>query len=391
MTKNFMRGARLISLAMPLLLGAWGSALGQTPPSGVGSTFPAQLHQDLMPGNWTYGPAVGASENIYFLTDSGANFAAGESALTSSDLMTYTNAAIWGPVIQVPAAAAAVLLPYKESGVTTLNLATAELCRIFSFSPAARNWNQITTAADDGAVGPASAIQVVYRNEVVGSGTTYLLSRFLNAACGSYLPPNKFFTVSSVFQTMVATALPTLTATQDANGDGLPDAWVGVQGDAGMSLASNQLHRLGYISPDPAYTSATNDHVARVNGLMPTATGIQAMLPAPPSGANRLNPLNWVPAYVVPVGAYPIWGTTNLLFAQCYQGGFGTPAMGAALKSFLTGFSSGGFDLAITARNFVPLPLAWKTAIADAFLTGSDGNGLAFGNAADCSGIPGRP
>jgi len=37
------------------------------------------------------------------------------------------------------------------------------------------------------------------------------------------------------------------------------------------------------------------------------------------------------------------------------------------------------------------LPSTWKTAITDAFLTGSDGNGLAFGNAADCSGITGRP
>jgi ABC-type phosphate transport system substrate-binding protein len=356
-----------------------------------GSTFPAPPHMDLIPTGWTYSPTIGTSENAAFLTDATVSLAAGESALTSSILATYTNAPTWGPLIQVPVSAGAVLLPYKESGVATLNLSTGELCRIFSFSPAARNWNQITTAADDGAAGPATAIQVAYRNEVAGSGTTYLLSRFLNAACGSYLPVNKFFTVSSVFQTMVATALPTLTATQDANGDGLPDAWVGVQGDAGMSLASGQLHRLGYISPDPAYTIATNDHVARVNGFMPTAPTIQAMLPPPPSGSNRLNPLNWVPGYVVPTGAYPIWGTTNLLLGQCYLGGFATGTRGASFKSYLSGFSSGGFDLALAAHNLVPLPSTWKTAITDAFLTGSDGNGLAFGNAADCSGITGRP
>lgn len=390
MTNTLMKSAMVFSLAVSGLFGIMGNASAQTA-IVRGSTFPAPLHMDLMPAGWTYSPTVGTSENAAFLTDATVSLAAGESALTSSILATYTNAPTWGPVIQVPVAAGAVLLPYKQSGVTTLNLTTGELCRIFSFSPAARNWNQITTAADDGATGPVSAIQMVYRNETGGSGTTYLLSRFLNAACGPHLPANKFFTVSSVFQTMVATALPTLTATQDANGDGLPDAWVGVQGDAGMSLASSQLHRLGYISPDPAYTSATNDHVARVNGFMPSAPGIQAMLPSPPSGTNRLNPLNWVPAYVVPAGAYPIWGTTNLLLGQCYLGGFGVGTKAASIKSYLLGFSSGGFDLALAARNLVPLPSAWKTAITDAFLTGSDGNGLALGNAADCSGINGRP
>lgn len=387
---NFLVKSAMLSLAMSVFLGAMGSTSAQAT-TVRGSTFPAPLHMDLMPAGWIYSPAVGTSENAAFLTDASVSLAAGESPLTSSTLATYTNAPIWGPVIQVPVAAGAVLLPYKENGITTLNLTTAELCRIFSFSPAARNWNQIATAADDGAAGPASAIQVVYRNEVAGSGTTYLLSRFLNAACGPHLPVNKFFTVSSGFQAMVATALPTLTPTQDANGDGLPDAWVGVQGDAGMSLASSQLHRLGYISPDPAYTSATNDHVARVNGFMPTAPAIQAMLPAPPSGSNRLNPLNWIPGYVVPAGAYPIWGTTNLLLGQCYLGGFGAGTSGASFRSYLSGFSSGGFDLALAAHNLVPLPSTWKTAITDAFLTGSDGNGLAFGNAADCGGITGRP
>ncbi|MGJ7498845.1 hypothetical protein ACSFBF_00655 [Variovorax sp. ZT5P49] len=372
-----------------------GAASAQTV-TGGGASLPALLYQDIIGGGpilgtWTYTSSSSGTGKSTFLTGSTFNYAGSDSALTSADLATYTNGATWGPIFQVPSVATPVLLPYKETNVTTLNLTTAQVCRIFSFQPSSRTWNQVTTAADDGAVGSASAIAVVFRNEAAGSGTTELLARFLNAACGPFLPAGKSFTVSNVFKNVVATALPTLTAAQDANGDGIPDVWVGAAGSGGVKTALATDHRFGYLSPDVDYTGNANNVVARIDGLLPTEASVQAALPAPPSGADRLDPLKWVPAYAIPSGAYPIFGTTNLLLGQCYAGGFGSGTRGAAVKDFLTNFNTSAYDSYITSRHFVRLPAAWKTAISDAFLTGADGNGLAFGNSADCNGIAGRP
>jgi len=395
---NFKLVALTAVAAVAMMAGA---ASAQTV-TGGGASLPASLYQGIIAGGpilgtWTYTSSSSGTGKTNFLTGSTFNYAGSDSALTSADLATYTTGSTWGPIIQVPAVATPVLLPYKENNgtaattVSTLNLTTAEVCRIFSFSPAARTWNQVSTVADEGVAGTTSAIQVVFRDEAAGSGTTELLSRFLNAACGPFLPAGKSFTVSNKFRTVVASAITTPTAAQDANGDGIPDVWVPVTNSSGMSTAVAVNHRLGYLSPDPTYTGASNAVVARINSLLPTAASIQAALPAPPSGADRLDPLKWVPAYAVPTGAYPIYGTTNLLLGQCYAGGFGTGTRGAAVKDYLNNFNNGTYDSYITSHNFVKLPAAWNTAIAAAFLTGSDGNGLAFGNAADCSGIAGRP
>ncbi|WP_177239399.1 substrate-binding domain-containing protein [Variovorax sp. PDC80] len=394
---------KLVALtAVAAVAMAAGAASAQTV-TGGGASLPAVMYNSIISGGpvlgtWTYTSSSSGTGKVGFLTSTGGfNYAGSDSALSAADLATYTTGATWGPIIQVPAVATPVLLPYKENNgtpattVSTLNLSTAEVCRIFSFSPAARTWNQVTTAADDGAAGTTNPIQVVYRNEAAGSGTTELLSRFLNAACGPFLPAGKSFTVSSVFKNVVATALPTLTAAQDANGDGIPDAWLGVAGSSAVGTALGTNHRLGYLSPEPLYTGSSNSVVARIDGFLPTPASIAAALPAPPSGAARQTVSNWVPAYSIPSGAYPIWGTTQLLLGQCYAGGFGTGTRGAAVKNFLQNFNDGTYDSYITSHNFTKLPAAWNTAIAEAFLTGSDGNGLAFGNAADCAGIAGRP
>lgn len=394
---------KLVALtAVAAVAMAAGAASAQTV-TGGGASLPAVMYNSIIGGGpilgtWTYTSSSSGTGKVGFLTSTGGfNYAGSDSALSAADLATYTTGATWGPIIQVPAVATPVLLPYKENNgtpattVSTLNLSTAEVCRIFSFSPAARTWNQVTTAADDGAAGTTNPIQVVYRNEAAGSGTTELLSRFLNAACGPFLPAGKSFTVSSVFKNVVATALPTLTAAQDANGDGIPDAWLGVAGSSAVGTALTTNHRLGYLSPEPAYTGNSNSVVARIDSFLPTPASIAAALPAPPSGTARQTLSNWVPAYSIPTGAYPVWGTTQLLLGQCYAGGFGAGTRGAAVKNFLQNFNDGTYDSYITSHNFTKLPAAWNTAIAEAFLTGSDGNGLAFGNAADCAGIAGRP
>ncbi|SFO83869.1 ABC-type phosphate transport system, substrate-binding protein [Variovorax sp. PDC80] len=392
---------KLVALtAVAAVAMAAGAASAQTVIGG-GASLPAVVYNTIIGGGpilgaWTYASSSSGTGKANFLTGSTFNYAGSDSALTSEDLATYTTGATWGPIIQVPIMATALLLPYKENNgtaattVSKLNLTTAEVCRIFSFSPAARTWNQITTAADDGAAGTTNMIQLVFEDGA-GSGPTEILSRFLNASCGPFLPAGKSFTMSNKFRTMVASAITTLTAAQDANGDGIPDVWVPVANSSGMTSAVAANHRLGYSSPDPVYTGNSDAEVARINGLRPTVASIQSALPAPPSGAARQTLSNWVPAYSIPIGAYPIWGTTNLLVGQCYAGGFGSGTRGAAVKNFLQNLNNGTYDSYITSHNFVNLPAAWNSAIAEAFLTGVDGNGLAFGNAADCASIPGRP
>lgn len=385
-----------------------GAASAQTVTSG-GATLPQPLYQDIftngpITGTWSYAGTGSGTGKTAFLTNNSALFSTtgtvhivgSDSALSSTELSTYNAAynngtsstvANYGRLIQVPAVATPVLLPYKETGISTLNLTNQEICRIFSFDANARNWNQVTTAADDGGVGSATAIQVVFRAET--SGTTELLSRFLNAACGSFLPAGKSFTISNNFKTVVASALPTLTAAQDANGDGIPDVWVSATGSSGVTAALAVNHRFGFLSPDSTYTGGTNSVVARINSFLPSAASIQAALPAPPSTAiARSNPLNWVPAYSLPTSAYPIYGTTNLLLGQCYAGGVGAGTAGAAVKDFLTKLNNGTYDAKITSHNFIKMPAAWNTAINDAFLTST--NTLAVGNTSVCNAI-GRP
>jgi ABC-type phosphate transport system substrate-binding protein len=407
---NFKLNAFSAIVAAGLMVAA-GAASAQTVTSG-GATLPQPMYSDIftngpITGTWSYAGTGSGTGKTAFLTNNSALFSTtgtvhtvgSDSALSSTELSTYNAAynngasstvANYGRLVQVPAVATPVLLPYKETGITKLNLTTQEICRVFSFDTAARTWNQVSTAADDGAVGSTTAIQVVFRSDT--SGTTELLSRFLNAACGSFLPAGKSFTVSNNFKTMVATALPTLTAAQDANADGIPDVWVAAAGSGGVTSAVAVNHRFGYLSPDSTYTGGSNSVVARINTFLPTAASIQAALPAPPAaGVARNNPLNWVPAYSVPASAYPIYGTTNLLIGQCYAAGVGAGTPGGAVKGFLTNLNNGTYDSYITGptgHNFVKLPAAWNTAIKDAFLTA--GSSLEIGNTSVCNSI-GRP
>ncbi|MBO9685296.1 MAG: substrate-binding domain-containing protein [Mitsuaria chitosanitabida] len=398
---------KLSSLAIAAgLMVVAGAASAQAVTSG-GATLPQQLYTDIftngpIQGVWSYNGTGSGTGKTAFLTNNASLFGktgtvhivGSDSALTSAEVTTYNSAyntgasstvANYGRLVQIPAVATPVLLGYKETGVTALNLTTEQVCRVYAYDANFRTWDKVATVADDGANGSTNPIQVVFRTDT--SGTTELLSRFLNAACGPYLPAGKSFTISNNFKTVVASA-QSLTAADDANGDGLPDAWVGATGSSGVSSALATDHRLGYVSPDPVYTGSSNSNVARINTFLPTAASIQSAISAitPPATAlARANPLNWVPAYAVPTGAYPIYGTTNLVLGQCYAGGIGAGTSAAAVKDFVTKLNNGAYDSKIASHNFVKLPANWNTAIQQAFLT--SGSTLEIGATSVCAGI----
>ncbi|QNK67000.1 substrate-binding domain-containing protein [Variovorax sp. PAMC26660] len=385
-----------LSAVMMAGLMAAGAVSAQTAVGG-GATLPEALYKDLLPSgvgltDYTYtGTGSGAGKKAFlnnnpqatsgsefrdesqstrpiWPTTQSVHFAGSDSALTQAELDAYNPAHLsgWGPVIQVTGVGTAVLVPYKRSGIANLNLTDAQMCAVFSNKTGGQTWGQLRGTSD------TTTVKVIYRTET--SGTTELLSRYLKAAC-----PTSNFTISNSFATVVGTAL---------TGGTIPAHWVGATGSDGVKAALTTDSRLGYLSPDPAYTGSSNAVVARVNGNLPTAASIQTALGAQslPLTGDATKPLNWVPAYVKPTPAtgtgsvYPIFGTTNLLVNQCYA----NAGAQAKVLDFLTRL----YDTDVEPHNFVNVPAAWKTAITNNFLTAS--SNLGIGNTNVCNGI-GRP
>ncbi|MGJ7530272.1 substrate-binding domain-containing protein [Variovorax sp. GB1P17] len=399
-----------LSAVMMAGLMAAGAVSAQTAVGG-GATLPEILYDEILPSgvgltDFSYtGTGSGAGKSAFLNNSATAfkdesqdpapawsaaqsvHFAGSDSALTSTELTNYNNAhkAAWGPLIQVPAVATAVLIPYKRAAVTTLPLTDAKMCAIYSNKTGGQTWGQVRGVVD------TTTVKVVYRSDT--SGTTELLSRYLVAAC-----PTSGFKVSNSFATVVGNALPGATSTTAV---APPAHWVAVSGSSGVSGAMGATGsdgRLGYLSPEPGYTGGSAAIVATINGSLPDAASIQSALaaqPLPVGGASAASdPLAWVPAYSKPpvtngTSKYPIFGTTNLLVNQCYK----DSVVQGRIVALLTGLFGTTYDSQITAHNFVNLPTTgstndWKTALVNTFLTSS--SSLAIGNTNVCNGI-GRP
>jgi phosphate transport system substrate-binding protein len=422
-----------LSAVMMAGLMAAGAASAQIAVGG-GATLPEPLYKDLLPSgvgstNYSYtGTGSGAGKKAFlqnnaqattgsefrneslaarpiWATTQSVHFAGSDSALTAAERDAYklahiesapgvpvTGAAAWGPLIQIPAVGAAVLIPYKSSttsAITALDLPDAKMCAVFSKSSGGRTWGELLGTTD------TTPIQVVYRNET--SGTTELLARYLLAAC-----PGSGFVFSNNFRTVVAGALPAGTP-QPRLSTSLPDAatdaiWTFVDGNGGMAASFGTAGRIGYLSPDSGYNPTNATKVATVNGFAPVAASIKTALASQvlPLGGASTDPLAWVPAYVKPPvsgtgSGYPIFGTTNLLVNQCYK----DPVITTRVRSFLTRLLAP--SPLIGTHGFVNLPdgtgnpganANWRANIIATFLTASSAQ--AIGNTNVCNGI-GRP
>ncbi len=313
---------------------------------------------------------------IWQAAGSPVDFAASESVLTATELATYQSArqGAYGPMIQVPVAGMAVSIPYKKSGTDNLQLSGQQLCGVFSGSLA--TWGQLLGTTD------TTPIRVVYR--AGDSGTTEVLSRFLNDSCPTA------FRVSTRFATASL-------GTQPAH-------WLAV-GTSAEVTAQVSLNdgTIGYVAA--SYTEAgKNSAVARVSkqpmapgsAALPTILAAQAGLGtpvAPGSPARRASPLDWVPTYgsgagSLPVASsgYPIVGYSNLLLGQCYQ----NPADTQAIRDFLGELYAGQKRIAVMGNIFVPLPQTYADEIRRTFLFNAYGEGTDIGNPSVCNGI-GRP
>lgn len=298
------------------------------------------------------------------------HFAASDSGLTAAEVSNYNvdHLTAWGRMVQMPALAVPVLVPYKRAGINNLDLSDAQMCAVFSHKPGGMTWGQVLGISD------TNTIKLVYRTD--GSAATEWLSRYLVAAC-----PGSGFAVSGNFAVVVAGAVA---------GGIIPAHWVGVAGDGAMAASFGTDGRIGYLTPDAVFTGASHAVVASVNGLLPVAASIRGALAVqslPALGTPAAgNLLAWVPPYVKPVpatgagAAYPIFGTTQLLLSQCYR----DTGVQAKLLSFLRGF----YGVPSFGNGPIALPNAWRTVIASTFLDST--HPLGMGNANVCNGI-GRP
>ncbi|QNK67001.1 substrate-binding domain-containing protein [Variovorax sp. PAMC26660] len=361
---------------------------------GGGSVLPKATYDQLMPSGvgFTYFSCTGigsaAGKTAFFNNDATAfrneslatrpawpltqsvHFADSDFTLTAPEVSNNNVAhlAAWGRMVQMPALAVPVLVPYKRAGISNLDLSDAQMCAVFSHRAGGMTWGQVLGTSD------TSTIKLVYRTD--GSGATEWLSRYLVAAC-----PGAGFAVSGNFAAVVAGAVA---------GGLIPSHWVGAAGDSAMAASFGTDGRIGYLTPDAVFTGTSNAVVAKVNGLLPVATSIQAALAVqalPGVGtAAAGNLLAWVPPYAKPVPAtgagatYPIFGTTQLLLGQCYR----DLAVQTKLRSFLAGF----YGTTSFGDGLIALPAAWRTAIANTFL--DINNPLGIGNVNVCNGI-GRP
>lgn len=117
--------------------------------------------------------------------------------LSATEINDYTADAArggaWGKLIQIPSVGTSVTIPYKKAGNTTLQLSGAQLCAAFSGS--ATTWGQLLNTADN------TPITIVYRSG--SSGTTELLTRFLNDSC-----PTQFKVGSTFSSAKLTPCLP---------------------------------------------------------------------------------------------------------------------------------------------------------------------------------------
>jgi len=366
----FMFKRTLLAASLGLAALASAQAMAVT---GGGASLPAELYKgsadSILPSNFSYAVTGSGTGKTAFLSNNSAlfstsgtvHFAGSDSVLSSTDLAGY-NAAVYGPLIQVPSVATSVTIPYKKAGNTTLNLTSQQLCDAFSGTKT--TWGQLLGTSD------TTAIRVVYRTG--SSGTSELLSRHLESVCKDQFKTNSTFTSARLA------------------GGTLPSNWVGVALTENVVSEVNAVDgSIGYVSPD-VVTVGDNAQVAQVNGKLPTNANVNAALGsvAVPADAVKNNPVNWVPVFTNPAAGYPIVGYTNFIFGQCYK----DANVAADVRAFITKHWGGTTtNSAVTAHGFIPVNSTWKTAVANTFVNNTAGLNLDINNVNVCNATVGRP
>ncbi|HEY9343793.1 MAG TPA: substrate-binding domain-containing protein, partial [Inquilinus sp.] len=239
-------------------------------------------------------------------------------------------------------------------------------------------------------------IQVVVRSE--SSGTTFLFTRHLEAACNGAVDNSHPGNLGSLVNYSFGVG---------TGGPAAPISWPASfdreEGSNGVATAIKaQSGAIGYVSSDytaqavspeiPSPPPAANLQTHDSFGAGEVANAVKPIPPAPTYTQNGIDsfsppaldttlPLtnyeSWAAALnatalhdpiddiTSPIDAanpeaYPISGFTNLLFYSCYFPGTET----TAIRNFITAYTGGGvYDTAARNRGFAPLTPTIKTAV----------------------------
>lgn len=268
----------------------------------------------------------------------------------------------FGALIQVPNVIAAVAIAYKvPTGVTIstasgkLELTKLDLCRVFDGTYA--YWDQLPNVTGH--------VRLLRVGRSDSSGTTSLFTRHMAAICAGQTR-NKFKT---------AAGTSTLPSTS---------GWRLGAGNSGVStLLSGTNGTIGYVGSEflvgSSFVAASIQEGTSSTFLQPTAANATAAFNGlgftAPSGANQLNPLNWVPtdlnsAVENPLVGYPIVGTSNTLLYSCYSNATKvnallSPTSGSVgfFRWYYTHAAVNGTSGILAASGVSPLPSAFRTSV----------------------------
>ena len=306
-----------------------------------------------------------------------------------------------GPMIQIPTFGVPVAIAYNSS--VTLTLKYPQLCGVLSGK--ITDWHTLINTVPSG-----TTIKVVYRSD--SSGTTFLLSQYLDKVCSSS---------NSLFST-TALAKPTKYFITSGSNQGLlntaPANFTGESGSAAVaSQAVATANSLAYLSPDytsiaPLSANTTSLKVAHLvnrnnnvsytptvsateTGLAnPGTTGTNTTPPSPTNGGKTaaMDPQNWVPAIPDPSAGYPIVGYTTMDLSSCYAQ---KSAIGASINAFLVAqYTNAYYETIIKNNGFAPLVNTaasnYITAVKSTFLGNTYGYNLNIDNATTCASYAGR-
>lgn len=338
-------------------------------------------------GTLTYGTIVGTE----------VDFGASDAFLSSSQLTnpatgSYAQSSVDGPIIQLPTVGTPITIPFNESGVTSgLTLTDSQLCGVLSGK--ITDWHSLVPS-----IAAGTTINVVYRAD--SSGTTFLLTQHLNAACTS---ANSNFSIPVPITKTFATEFSTV-----------PSNFTGESGSGGVA---KQLvataNSFGYLSPDytsiaPKSPNTTSLQVASLTNAVnntaysPTTANTTLGLANPGTGSTNgtppatlaaaQNPLNWVPAIPQTTKGYPIVGYTTIDVSSCYSASTRGKLVIAILKDILK--KSGSYATNVTDDGFVPLANSgaakFYTAVSNDFLSNKSGYNLDIDDATTCASYAGR-
>lgn len=305
--------------------------------SGAGASFPAPLYQRWFsdfnkenPGVQISYQSVGSGAGVEQFMAGTIDFGATDAPLKSSDRSKFKEKFGAEP-IQIPMTGGSVVFAYNLEGVKDLQLSRAAYCGIATGK--ITTWNDAAIAqANPGVTLPNQPIEFVHRSD--GSGTTYLFTNHLKAAC----PDWKAGASKSV-------EWPTGT---------------GAKGNEGVTAQVQQT---------PGAVGYTEFSYARENGLSMAAIENKSgkmIMPSPESGAAAFEGATIPADFALEIPdspnpeAYPISGLTWLLMYPEYK----DAAKGAALKEVVAWSLTTGKPTA-TELGYVPLDTSLVTKVKD--------------------------